>query len=55
MSHALIGNILLLCRIPEGAIVYNIEHHIDDRGSFARASRDYAIVISCNPDNGALR
>ena len=46
-----IGNVLPLLEIPEGAIVYNIEHHIGDCGVFAGASRDYAIVISCNPDN----
>ena len=47
-----IGNVLPLRRIPEGAIVCNIEHHVGDHGIFARASRDYAIVISRNPDNG---
>ena len=47
-----IGNVLPLHGIPEGAIVHNIEHHVSDRGVFARASRDYAIVISRNPNNG---
>ena len=47
-----IGNVLPLRRIPEGAIVYNVEHHVGDRGTFAGASRDYAIMISRNPDNG---
>ena len=47
-----IGNILPLRRIPEGAIVYNIEHHVDDRGVFAEASKDYAIVINLNAVNG---
>ena len=47
-----IGNVLLLHGILEGAVIYNVEHHIGDRGVFARASRDYTIVISRNPDNG---
>ncbi|KAE8707123.1 60S ribosomal protein L8 [Hibiscus syriacus] len=34
----------------EGAVVCNVEHHVGDRGVFARASGDYAIVISHNPD-----
>ena len=45
------GNVLPLCRILEGAIVCNVEHHIGDHGVFARASRDYAIMISRNPNN----
>ena len=48
-----IGNVLPLRGIPEGAVVYNIEHHIGDRGTFAGASKDYAIVINRNPNNGA--
>ena len=48
-----IDNVLPLHGIPEGAIVCNVEHHIGDRGTFAEASRDYAIVISRNPDNDA--
>ena len=47
-----IGNVLPLRRIPEGAVVCNVENHIDDRGVISRASRDYAIVISRNSDNG---
>ncbi|GFS33414.1 ribosomal protein L2 family [Actinidia rufa] len=41
--------------IPEGAVVCNVEHHVGDRGVLARASGDYAIVISHNPDNGTSR
>ena len=47
-----ISNILPLRRIPEGAFVCSVEHHAGNRGTFARASRDYAIMISRNPDNG---
>ncbi|KAJ6288305.1 hypothetical protein OIU76_024318 [Salix suchowensis] len=41
--------------LPEGAVVCNVEHHVGDRGVFARASGDYAIVISHNPDNDTTR
>ncbi|KAJ6989617.1 60S ribosomal protein L8-1 [Populus alba x Populus x berolinensis] len=37
------------------AVVCNVEHHVGDRGAFARASGDYAIVISHNPDNDTTR
>ena len=47
-----IGNVLSLRGIPEGAIVCNVEHHVDDRGTLTGAPRDYAIVISHNPNNG---
>ena len=50
-----IGNVLPLLGIPEGAVVCNVEHHVGDRGVFAGASRDYAIVISHNPGNNTLR
>ena len=50
-----IGNVLLLRRIPEGAVVCNIEHHIGAHGVFARVSVDYAIMISHNPNNGTSR
>ena len=45
-----VENVLLLKSIPEGAVVCNVEHHVGDRGVFARAFGDYAIVISHNPD-----
>uniref|UniRef100_A0A803LZA7 Large ribosomal subunit protein uL2 C-terminal domain-containing protein n=1 Tax=Chenopodium quinoa TaxID=63459 RepID=A0A803LZA7_CHEQI len=38
-----------------GAVVCNVEHHVGDRGVLARASGDYAIVISHNPDNDTSR
>ena len=47
-----IGNVLSLHGIPEGAVIYNVEHHVGDHGVFARASRYYTIVISRNPNNG---
>lgn len=50
-----VGNVLPLRSIPEGAVVCNVEHHVGDRGVFARCSGDYAIVISHNPDNDTSR
>ncbi|VAI04112.1 unnamed protein product [Triticum turgidum subsp. durum] len=50
-----VGNVLPLRSVPEGGVICNVEHHVGDRGVFARASGDYAIVISHNPDNGTSR
>ncbi|KAL0716937.1 hypothetical protein Bca4012_066259 [Brassica carinata] len=50
-----VGNVLPLRSIPEGAVVCNVEHHVGDRGVLARASGDYAIVISHNLDNDTTR
>ncbi|KAF3434874.1 hypothetical protein FNV43_RR21961 [Rhamnella rubrinervis] len=46
-----VGNVLRFRSIPEGAVVCNVEHHVGDRGVLPRASGDYVIVISHNPDN----
>ncbi|KAL8513277.1 hypothetical protein ACS0TY_019470 [Phlomoides rotata] len=54
-ANLVVGNVLPIRSIPEGAVVCNVEHHVGDRGVFARASGDYAIVISHNPDNGTFR
>ena len=48
-----IGNVLSLHGIPEGVVVCNVEHHVGDRSAFVGASRDYAIMINHNPNNGA--
>jgi large subunit ribosomal protein L8e len=50
-----IGNVLPLRNMPEGTICSNVEQRVGDRGSFARASGDYAIVVSHNPDAGTTR
>ncbi|RXH93368.1 hypothetical protein DVH24_013944 [Malus domestica] len=50
-ANLVVGNVLPLRSIPEGTVVYNVEHHVGDRGTLARASGDYAVVISHNPDN----
>jgi large subunit ribosomal protein L8e len=41
-----VGNVLPLRSIPEGSIVCNVEQYMGDRGSFARTSGSYAIIVS---------
>lgn len=50
-----VGNILPLASMPEGSIVCNVEERAGDRGALARASGDYATIISHNPDEGKTR
>jgi large subunit ribosomal protein L8e len=41
--------------MPEGTIVCNVERQLGDRGKLARASGNYATVVSHNPDEGVSR
>mmetsp|Transcript_12542 Transcript_12542/g.12158 ORF Transcript_12542/g.12158 Transcript_12542/m.12158 type:complete len:256 (-) Transcript_12542:159-926(-) len=50
-----IGNILPVGEIPEGTVICNIEAKPGDCGKLARASGDYAIVVSQDPDKGVTR
>ncbi|XP_052785131.1 60S ribosomal protein L8-like [Mya arenaria] len=50
-----IGNILPVGSMPEGTIVCCVEEKTGDRGKLARASGDYATVISHNPDTKKSR
>jgi len=50
-----IGNILPLSTIPEGTVICNIEAKAGDCGKMARASGDYAIIISQNQETGVTR
>jgi large subunit ribosomal protein L8e len=50
-----IGNVLPLESMPEGTIICNVEGKIGDRSSFARASGNYATIISHNPDEKKTR
>ncbi|KAF7151738.1 hypothetical protein RHSIM_Rhsim02G0126900 [Rhododendron simsii] len=54
-ANLMVGNVSPLRSIPEGGVVCNVEHHVGDRGVLARASGDYAIVVSHNPDNDTSR
>ncbi|XP_074657568.1 large ribosomal subunit protein uL2-like isoform X2 [Tubulanus polymorphus] len=50
-----IGNILPVGAMPEGTIVCCLEEKTGDRGRLARASGNYATVISHNPDTKRSR
>jgi len=49
-ANLAIGNVLPLTSLPEGSIVCNVEEKVGDRGSLARASGNYALVIGQNPE-----
>jgi large subunit ribosomal protein L8e len=50
-----IGNVLPVSTMPEGTVICNAEIRPGDRGKLARASGDYATVVSHNPDAGTTR
>jgi large subunit ribosomal protein L8e len=50
-----IGNVLPVGAMPEGAVVCNVEERHADRGAIARASGNYATIISHNADTNSTR
>lgn len=50
-----IGNVLPVGKLPEGSIICNVEAYAGDRGVIARASGDYATIVSQNKDDGTTR
>jgi len=50
-----VGNVLPVKTMPEGAIISNIEHRPGDRGKYARASGNYATVVSHDSDKNVTR
>jgi len=50
-----VGNILPVGVVPEGTVVCCLEEKTGDRGALARASGNYATVISHNPDTNKTR
>jgi len=50
-----IGNIKPVGDLPEGTIICNVEEKAGDRGSLARCSGDYALIVAHNPDTGITR
>jgi len=50
-----IGNILPLSCIPEGTAVCNVEQRPGDRSKLARASGNFAVIITHNPEEGVTR
>lgn len=50
-----VGNILPLGSMPEGTVCSSIEAKIGDRGTFARCSGDYSVIISHDEDKGTSK
>jgi len=50
-----VGNVLPVNSMPEGTIICNVEGKVGDRGSFARASGNYATIITHNPDDNKTK
>ena len=55
LANLQIGNILPVGQMPEGTIICCLEEKSGDRGRLARASGNYATVISHNPDTKKSR
>ena len=50
-----VGNVLPLRNIPEGSVVCNVEQYIGDRGSFARTSGSYAVIVSHSDEDNKTK
>lgn len=50
-----IGNVMPVGEMPEGTIICNVEEKYGDRGSLARASGNYATIISHTPEESKTR
>ena len=50
-----VGNVLPVGSLPEGTVISNVEDKTGDRGTLARASGNYATIISHNTDNNTTR
>ncbi|KAF5832330.1 component of cytosolic 80S ribosome and 60S large subunit [Dunaliella salina] len=54
-ANLVVGNVKPLGSMPEGTIICNVEEKAGDRGSLARASGDYGIIVSHNVEQGITR
>jgi len=54
-AQLMVGNVMPLANMPEGAIMCNVEAKLGDRGVLAKTSGEYCILISHNPDTGFSR
>jgi len=54
-ANLTVGNVLPVSTMPEGTIVCNVEGKQGDRGVFARASGNYATIISHDSEKGKTR
>jgi len=50
-----VGNVLPVGTLPEGTIICNVEEKPGDRGKLAKASGNYATVVSHNQDTNQTR
>ena len=50
-----VGNILPIGLLPEGTVICNVEERAGDRGKLARASGDYATIITHNKETNTTR
>jgi large subunit ribosomal protein L8e len=50
-----VGNVLPLNAVPEGTIVCNVESQRGDRGSLARCSGAFAVVVTHDDEKGTTR
>jgi len=50
-----VGNVMPVGAMPEGTIVCNVEEKVGDRGALARASGNYATILTHNSDTGKTR
>ncbi|KAL7712896.1 Large ribosomal subunit protein uL2 [Entamoeba marina] len=50
-----VGNILPIGQLPEGTVVCNVENKPGDRGMLARASGNYATIVSHNAETHCTR
>ena len=53
-AQLVVGNTLPIGSMPEGSIICNVEAKLGDRGVLAKASGEYCILISHNPDTLSL-
>jgi len=50
-----VGNVVPVSTLPEGGIICNVESKVANRGDLARASGNYATIISQDPDTNKTR
>ncbi|CAN0060471.1 unnamed protein product [Ectocarpus sp. 12 AP-2014] len=50
-----VGNIMPVRSMPEGTVCSSIEAKVGDRGTFARCSGDYAVLISHDEEKGTSK
>jgi len=54
-AQLVVGNIMPVSAMPEGSIICNVESKLGDRGTLAKASGEYCILIPHNLETGFSR